>query len=88
MTDTSDRSSDRFDAFSVGIPDPEQFPHISVPAAAHLAGVARRTGYDAAQRGEWPVIRIGRAVRVCTRPFLQKYGLIEDELADQAQGTA
>ncbi|MFF4308522.1 hypothetical protein [Streptomyces sp. NPDC001507] len=60
------------------IPDPKKSPTISVPAAAHLAGVARRTGYAAAERGEWPVIRTGRAVRVRTRDFLTQCGYLAD----------
>lgn len=73
---------EQFDALSDGvrshrgcIPDPDEFPTISVPAAAHIAGVALRTGYAAAQRGEWPVVRTGRAVRIRTRQFLTQCGL-------------
>lgn len=65
----------------VSIPDPDETPTISVPMAARLAGVARRTGYAAAQRGEWPVIRTGRAVRVRTRPFLAMCGFSDKEAA-------
>lgn len=58
----------------VCIPNPDEFPTITVPTAARIAGVARRTGYAAAQRGEWPVIRVGRSVRVRTRQFLAQCG--------------
>ena len=69
--------SDQLRAAHVSTPDPDEFPTISVPHAARIAGVARRTGYAAAQRGEWPVIRTGRAVRVRTRQFLALCGFEE-----------
>jgi len=75
----SDRSSDAVCAAKVQIPNPDESPTISVPLAARIAGVARRTGYAAAQRGEWPVIRTGRAVRVRTRQFLAQCGFAEEE---------
>lgn len=77
MAHQHDLSSDGISALRVCIPDPDEYPTISVPAAARIAGVARRTGYAAAQRGEWPVIRTGRAVRVRTRQFLAQCGFAE-----------
>jgi len=61
------------------IPDPQQEPTISVAVAAEIAGVARRTGYDAVQRGEWPSVRVGRCVRIRTREFLHQLGLLDDD---------
>jgi len=78
MPNQIDRSSDRIGAPAVCIPNPDEFPTIPVAVAARLAGVARRTGYAAVQRGEWPVIRTGRAVRVRTRQFLRQCGLLEE----------
>ena len=77
MTDQNDRSDGLLRSPRTLIPDPDASPTISVAVAAHLAGVARRTGYMAAERGEWPVIRTGRAVRVRTREFLEQCGLLE-----------
>jgi hypothetical protein len=77
VKDHSDRLTDGSCSGSASIPDPEKFPTISVAAAARIAGVARRTGYAAAARGEWPVVRTGRAVRVRTRQFLAQYGFLE-----------
>lgn len=74
----SDRLNDPISTAQVSIPDPDEFPTISVPLAARIAGVARRTGYAAAQRGEWPVVRTGRAVRVRTRQFLTQCGFAEE----------
>lgn len=74
VTNHSDRSIDAICASRVCIPDPDEYPTISVPDAARIAGVARRTGYAAAQRGEWPVVRTGRAVRIRTRQFLTQCG--------------
>ncbi|MEU2598453.1 hypothetical protein ABZ669_14680 [Streptomyces hirsutus] len=78
MANQIDPSSDRTHVPVTCIPNPDEFPTIPVAVAARLAGVARRTGYAAAQRGEWPVIRTGRAVRVRTRQFLQQCGLLEE----------
>lgn len=77
MTDQIDRSTDTDRPVRASIPNPDEFPTISVPVAARIAGVARRTGYAAAQRGEWPVVRTGRAVRIRTRQFLAQCGFTE-----------
>jgi hypothetical protein len=74
MTDHLDLSSDGTRPARVWIPDPDEHPTISVPDASAIAGVAKRTGYAAAKRGEWPVHRVGRSVRVRTRQFLALYG--------------
>jgi hypothetical protein len=74
MTDHSVPAADGSCTHRVWIPDPDEHPTIRIVDACAIAGVARRTGYAAAQRGEWPVIRVGRAVRVRTRQFLAVYG--------------
>jgi excisionase family DNA binding protein len=43
---------------------------VSVPMAARLLGIGRRTAYRAAERGELPVIRIGRRVVVSRAQLL------------------
>ncbi|GAA3272664.1 hypothetical protein GCM10010493_58030 [Streptomyces lavendulae subsp. grasserius] len=58
------------------LPDPDECPTITVPCAAQIAGVSRRAGYAAAQRGEWPTVRTGRAVRIRTRQFLVQCGFL------------
>lgn len=60
----------------VCLPNPDEQPTITVMDAARIAGVARRTGYAAVQRGEWPAVRTGRAVRVRTRQFLEQCGFL------------
>jgi hypothetical protein len=77
MTDQIDRSTDVQTSVEACIPNPDEYPTISVSVAARIAGVARRTGYAAAQRGEWPVVRTGRAVRIRTRQFLVQCGFAE-----------
>jgi hypothetical protein len=57
---------------------------ISVPEAAAIVGIGARAGYLAAQRGDWPVLRTGRAVRVRTRLFLEQYGLLDEATARTA----
>ena len=37
---------------------------VSVPEAGRLLGYSRNTAYEAIQRGELPVIRFGRKMRV------------------------
>lgn len=58
------------------IPDPRTHPTISVPEAARLLGITgRSTAYDAAHRGEIPVIKVGRKLRVPTAKVLALLGL-------------
>lgn len=40
---------------------------ITVKQAAELANVGRSTAYHLTQSGEWPTVRIGRAVRIPVR---------------------
>ena len=79
MTNHPDRPADRIGSARVPIPNPDEQPTITITAAANIAGVAKRTGYAAAKRGEWPVVRTGRSVRVRTRQFLRQCGFEEDQ---------
>ncbi len=51
---------------SRALPDPCEYPTISVERAAAVLGVSRGTAYDAVRRGVIPSIRIGRRVLVPT----------------------
>jgi excisionase family DNA binding protein len=42
---------------------------ISVEQAANLIGISRQSAYEAVNRGELPVIRMGRRVRVLAQPL-------------------
>ena len=43
---------------------------VSVPEAGRrLAGLSRNASYAAAARGDFPVIRVGKLLRVPLRPF-------------------
>ena len=53
---------------------------ISVQQAGELLGVSRRTAYRAADRGQIPVIRIGRRWFVPTARLLDLLGLTPDEV--------
>jgi excisionase family DNA binding protein len=44
---------------------------MSVPEAAKLLGIGRNTAYEAAKRGELPVIRIGRRILICVPALLR-----------------
>lgn len=59
----------------IKIPDPDEHPTMRVPLAAAILGISIRAGYMAVERGEWPSLRVGNAVRVRTREFLAMYGL-------------
>jgi len=49
------------------VPDPSMQPTLTVwPEVAQLPNLSRSTVYDAVARGEIPVIKIGRCLRVPT----------------------
>lgn len=48
---------------------------LSVPAAGHLLGIGRDAAYAAAQRGEIPVLHLGRSLRVPLPKLLELLGL-------------
>lgn len=62
-------------AISRSVPDPAIEPTIEVPRGAAILGVGVRGLYAAAARGEIPVIRVGRTVRIPTAQFLAQFGL-------------
>ncbi len=51
----------------VGLPDPNERPTLSVyPETARILHLSKASAYAAAERGEIPVIRIGRRLLVPT----------------------
>ena len=50
-------------------------PTISVPEAAELIGVCRNGGYDAANSGELPTIRVGRSIKVISASLRKMLGI-------------
>jgi excisionase family DNA binding protein len=57
---------------------------MSVNETADLLGISRGLAYEQIQRGELPVIRMGRRLRVPVRPVLALVGMSwEDWLATQ-----
>lgn len=44
--------------------DPLDDPTLSVPETGRLLGVSRSTAYEAAAKGQIPVLRIGKLLRV------------------------
>lgn len=48
---------------------------MSVHEAADLLGISRALAYEQIQRGELPVIRMGRRLRVPVQPVLALVGL-------------
>jgi len=49
---------------------------LDVPAAADLLGVGRTLAYELVRTGRWPtpVIRVGRLIKVPTKPLLDLLG--------------
>jgi excisionase family DNA binding protein len=45
---------------------------LDLPAAARLLGIGRTTAYELVRNGEWPtpIIRLGKQIKVPTRPLL------------------
>lgn len=56
------------------LPDPHEQPTITVKEAALLLGISERSAYEAAHRGEIPVIRLGRRMTVPTVLVLRMIG--------------
>ena len=47
---------------------------ISVPDAACLLGVSRKTGYEMAKKGQLPIVKLpNNRIKVNTRRFLEQY---------------
>jgi excisionase family DNA binding protein len=55
---------------------------LRVPEAAELTGVGRSMAYHLAASGQWPVVRIGRSVRVVAEG-LRKW--VEDQQREEAE---
>lgn len=60
---------------SLVVPDPRERPTLTVKEAAALLGISLHGAYDAAHRGELPVIWIGRRMLVLTAGLLAMVGL-------------
>jgi hypothetical protein len=60
------------------LPDPATEPTIGVRRAAGILGISERGAYTAIERGDIPAIHIGRAVRVPTARFLQRFELVTE----------
>lgn len=50
-------------------------PTMSVEVAGKILGLSRNSAYEAARRGDIPVLRIGRRVLVPTAKLLELLGL-------------
>jgi hypothetical protein len=51
---------DPYGTARTAVPDPSERPWVSVPEGGHLlAGLGRSASYEAARRGDLPVLRIG-----------------------------
>jgi excisionase family DNA binding protein len=57
------------------LPDPRERPTLTVKEAAALLGISLHGAYDAAHRGELPVIWIGRRMLVPTAGLMAMVGL-------------
>ena len=57
-------------------------PTVSVREAGKHCGLGKNKSYEAANNGELPVIRFGRAIRVVTRALEKKLGLQPGEIGN------
>ena len=57
------------------LPDPMAKPTISVVEAGAILGLSKPSAYEAARRGDIPVLRFGRRVVVPTAKLLALLGL-------------
>jgi len=61
------------------LPNPCDRPTLSVEEAAQALGISRGSAYEAARRGDFPTIRIGRRLLVPTAALRRLLGV--DEVA-------
>lgn len=57
------------------LPDPRITPTITIPEAGRLLGLGRAASYQAANRGEIPVLSVGRKKPVPTAVLLRLLGI-------------
>lgn len=57
------------------VPDPRETPTLSVEQAGRLLGLSRSGSYASVQRGEIPILRLGRKFRVPTAELRKMLGL-------------
>jgi excisionase family DNA binding protein len=67
---TSQRLSEAAVRGRLTIADIADLPTIDVPTAGQLLGIGRDAAYGAVARGEIPVLRLGRAMRVSVPALL------------------
>ena len=62
-------------------------PLIDLVTAAGILGIGRTLAYELVRRGEWPtpVLRMGRLIKVPTRPLLVLVGIDDAQLASSRQ---
>lgn len=61
---------------------------ISITEAAALLGIGRNQAYQAAARGELPVLRLGRRLLVPTAPLRRMLGLVVGEAGAETAGVS
>ena len=63
------------------LPDPHERPVLQVDEVAALFGKSPDQVYRHVRRGEWPtpVLRLGRSIRLPTRPILKALGMFEPD---------
>lgn len=63
------------------IDDIRDLPTISVPVAGQVVGIGRDAAYAAAARGELPVLKLGRTLRVPVPALLRLLGANSPDIA-------
>jgi hypothetical protein len=63
------------------IADIADLPTVDVPTAGRVLGIGRDASYAAAARGELPVLRLGRSLRVAVPRLLEMLGASPENAA-------
>lgn len=61
---------------------------VSLSIAGAALGLSKNPTYEAARRGEIPVIKVGRSLRVPTAPLRRLLGIEDADGAEQAVSSA
>lgn len=63
----------------IGIPNPDAEPYLTAGRVAVLLGCTPRTVHADVAAGRIPAVTVGRLVRIPTRIFLERFGLLADD---------
>lgn len=74
--------------YQITLEDLQHRATVSVEQAAYLLGISRQAGYNAVERGEFEVLKVGKRVLVLARPLYNKLCGSASDLATRSFETA